>query len=30
MMGGIFGLISIIWFIWLGIVLLRGNPVLAA
>jgi hypothetical protein len=26
MMGGIFGLISIIWFIWLGIVLLRGNP----
>ena len=26
MMGGIFGLISIIWFIWLGIVLLRSNP----
>jgi hypothetical protein len=26
MMGGIFGLISIIWFIWLGIVLLRNNP----
>jgi hypothetical protein len=30
MMGGIFGLISIIWFIWLGIVLLRSNPVPAA
>ena len=26
MMGGIFGLISIIWFIWLGIVLLHSNP----
>ena len=26
MMGGIFGLISIVWFIWLGIVLLRSNP----
>jgi len=25
-LGGIFGLISIIWFIWLGIVLLRSNP----
>ena len=30
MMGGIFGLISIIWFIWLGIVLLRSNPSRAA
>ena len=30
MMGGIFGLISIIWFIWLGIVLLRSSPGLAA
>ena len=30
MMGGIFGLISIIWFIWLGIVLLRGNSDRAA
>jgi hypothetical protein len=30
MMGGIFGLISIIWFIWLGIVLLRSNPSPAA
>jgi hypothetical protein len=30
MMGGIFGLISIIWFIWLGIVLLRGNSGRAA
>ena len=26
MMAGVFGLISIIWFIWLGIVLLRSNP----
>ena len=30
MIGGIFGLISIIWFVWLGIVLLRSNPRLAA
>jgi hypothetical protein len=30
MLGGIFGLISIIWFIWLGIVLLRNNPSPAA
>ncbi len=30
MMGGIFGLISIIWFVWLGIVLLRSNPSRAA
>jgi hypothetical protein len=29
-MGGIFGLISIIWFIWLGIVLLRSDPSPAA
>jgi hypothetical protein len=26
MLGGIFGLISIFWFIWLGTVLLRSNP----
>ena len=30
MMAGIFGLISIIWFIWLGIVLLRWSPVSTA
>jgi hypothetical protein len=30
MLGGVFGLISILWFIWLGIVLLRSNPVKAA
>jgi hypothetical protein len=30
MMAGIFGLISIIWFIWLGIVLLRSSPGSAA
>jgi hypothetical protein len=27
MMGGIFGLVSIIWFVWLGIVMLRWSPV---
>jgi hypothetical protein len=30
MMGGIFGLVSIIWFVWLGIVMLRWSPVPAA
>ncbi len=30
MMGGIFGLISIIWFIWLGIAMLRWSSVSAA
>jgi hypothetical protein len=30
MMAGIFGLISIIWFIWLGIVMLRWSPVSVA
>ena len=26
MMTGVFGLSQMIWFVWLGIVLLRGNP----
>ncbi len=30
LMAGVFGLSQIIWFIWLGIVLLRSNPVPAA
>jgi hypothetical protein len=29
-MVGIFGLSQIIWYVWLGIVLLRGNPGRAA
>jgi len=30
LMTGVFGLSQIIWFVWLGIVLLRGNPSRAA
>jgi hypothetical protein len=26
LMTGVFGLSQIIWFVWLGIVLLRSNP----
>ncbi|MBE0696428.1 MAG: hypothetical protein IH586_05845, partial [Anaerolineaceae bacterium] len=26
MMTGVFGLSQIVWFVWLGIVLLRSNP----
>lgn len=29
-LGGVFGLISIVWFVWLGITLLRSNPSRAA
>jgi hypothetical protein len=29
-MTGVFGLSQIVWFVWLGIVLLRGNPDKAA
>ena len=30
MMGVIFGLGSIVWFVWVGIVMLRGSPSAAA
>ena len=30
LMNGVFGLSQIIWFVWLGIVLLRSNPSRAA